>query len=151
MPGTAAAAIIISSRRSCRDGRCQRAPVTTMTRPKENKAREDRIAMEAVVDAYNESERAMGWYCYLEGKIKPPFAAKCVVRRSISPLKVDQVVTVLGMAPEAECETEMFVLIEYNDDTLAVPIAQLDPASPDPETQEAFADWHYWLARGYEF
>ena len=81
-----------------------------MKRPKENKAREDRIAMEAVVDAYNESERAMGWHYYLEGKIKPPFAAKCVVRRSISPLKVDQVVTVLGMAPEADCETEMFVL-----------------------------------------
>jgi len=44
-----------------------------MTRPKENAAREHRIEMEAVVDAYGEMERAVGWYYYLEGKIKPPF------------------------------------------------------------------------------
>ena len=29
---------------------------------KEDEAREHRIAMEAVVDAYDEIERAMGWY-----------------------------------------------------------------------------------------
>lgn len=107
--------------------------------------------MEAVVDAYNESERAMGWYYYLEGKMKTPFAAKCATRRACSPLKAGQLVSVLGMAPEEECEAEMFVLVDYNDDELAVPLAQLVPASPDPETQEAIADWHYWLARGYEF
>jgi len=37
-----------------------------MARVKENKTRERRIEMEVVVDAYNESERAMGWYYYLE-------------------------------------------------------------------------------------
>lgn len=63
--------------------------------------------MEAVVDAYNETERAMGWYYYLEGKIEPPFNAKCTARRVISPLKVCQVVSVLGMAPEEECESEI--------------------------------------------
>ena len=30
-----------------------------------NEARERRITMEAVVDAYNEEERAIGWYYYL--------------------------------------------------------------------------------------
>src|SRR5258708_35782207 len=35
--------------------------------------REQRIAMEAVVDAYGSSERAMGWYYYLDGKMKVPF------------------------------------------------------------------------------
>ena len=33
-----------------------------MARLKENKAREHRIEMEVVVDAYNAEERAMGWY-----------------------------------------------------------------------------------------
>lgn len=37
-----------------------------VTRVKQDKAREHRIAMEAVVDAYHETERAMGWYYYLE-------------------------------------------------------------------------------------
>ena len=122
-----------------------------MASPKESKSREHRIAMEAVVDAYNETERAMGWYYYLEGKIKPPFNAKCTVRRAISPLKIGQVVSVFGMAPEEECESEMFVMIELNEEKLAVPLAQLDASSQDTETQEAIADWHYWLARGYEF
>ena len=122
-----------------------------MARIKEDKTREYRIEMEVVVDAYNDSERAMGWYCYLENKIKPPFSAKCTQRRAISPLKIGQVVLVLGMAPDDECEAEMFVMIEYNEDELAVPLAQLDASSPDQQTQEAIADWHYWLGRGYEF
>ena len=29
-----------------------------------NKIREERIEMEVVVDAYDESERTMGWYYY---------------------------------------------------------------------------------------
>jgi len=35
-----------------------------------DEAREQRIVMEAVVDAYDSSERAMGWYYYLDGKMK---------------------------------------------------------------------------------
>lgn len=118
---------------------------------KENKSREHRITMDVVVDAYNEIERALGWYYYLERKIKPPFKAKCTARRASSPLKVGQAVSVLGMAPEKECETEMFVMIKYNEEELAVPLAQLDSFSQNAGTQEAIADWHYWLARGYEF
>ena len=43
-----------------------------MARVKENKTRERRIEMEVVVDAYNESERAMGWYYYLRREAKVP-------------------------------------------------------------------------------
>src|SRR5690242_8404623 len=80
-------------------------------RVKQDPVREQRIAMEAVVDAYDETERAMGWYYYLEGKLKVPFEARCQARRPISPLKVGETVEVLGMAPEDECESEMFVWI----------------------------------------
>ncbi|HEX9900577.1 MAG TPA: calcium-binding protein, partial [Candidatus Methylomirabilis sp.] len=66
---------------------------------KENKARERRIAMEAVVDAYDEAERAMGWYYYLEGRLKVPFRARCNAKRPVSPLRVGEEVKVLGMAP----------------------------------------------------
>ena len=44
-----------------------------MTRVKENKARERRVEIEVVVDAYNASERAMGWSYYLEERLKVPF------------------------------------------------------------------------------
>jgi Calcium binding len=84
-----------------------------MARMKENKARERRIEMEVVVDAYDESERAMGWYYYLEGKLKFPFKARRKSKRAVSLLRTGEEVTVLGMAPEEDCESEMFVRLKW--------------------------------------
>ena len=108
--------------------------------------REQRIAMEAIVDAYGSGERAMSWYYYLDG----PFKARCRFVRSISILKVKEEVKVLGMAPEEECEREMFVWIERAKQRIAVPLAQLRPLSKDQETQEAVVDWLYWVDQGHE-
>ena len=121
------------------------------TRMKQNEAREHRIAMEVVVDAYDDIERAMGWYYYLEGKLALPFRARCIAKRAISPLKIGEEVKVLAMAPEEECESEMFVTIDYGGDSLAVPLAQLECLSTNEETAEAVGDWHYWVAQGYQF
>ena len=118
---------------------------------KVNKIREERIEMEAVVDAYDESERAMGWYYYLEGKIVFPFQAKCIRVRDVSPLKKGEVVNVIGMAKEEECESDMFVRIEWDKRKFAVPLSQLQGISIDEDTKEAIEDWHYWVAMGYEF
>ena len=106
--------------------------------------------MEAVVDAFDSSERAMGWYYYLDGKMKVPFTARCRFARPTSVLKVKEVVEVLGMAPEEECESEMFVWIVRDAGRIAVPLAQLRPLSKDRDTQEAIGDWLYWVDRGYE-
>lgn len=62
--------------------------------------------MEIIVDAYGPEEQAMGWYYYLEEKLKFPFTAVCSMKRSISPLQIKDEVDVLGMAPEEECEKE---------------------------------------------
>jgi hypothetical protein len=107
--------------------------------------------MQAVVDAYNAEERAMGWYYYLEGKLKFPFKARCKSKRSVSPLRIREIVNVLGMAPEEECESEVCVRIRWRNRKLAVPLSQLEPLGADPETTEAVADWQYWLDRGYKF
>jgi Calcium binding len=112
--------------------------------------REQRITMEAVVDAYDSSERAMGWYYYLHDKMKVPFKARCRFARPISVLKVKEEVEVLGMAPEEECDSEMFVWIRRTGKRMAVPLAQLQPLSKDQETQDAVGDWLYWVDRGYE-
>jgi len=121
-----------------------------MARLKENKARERRIEMEVVVDAYNTEERAMGWYCYLEDSLKFPFKARCNSKREISPLRVGEDVDVIGMAPETECESEMFVRVRWHGSRLAVPLAQLKPRGTDAASREAVGDWHYWVARGYQ-
>ncbi len=123
-----------------------------MSNVKEDKHREHRITYEIVVDAYGPEEQAMGWYYYLENKLIVPFTATCIEKRPISPLGLKDTVQVIGMAPEEECEAEMFVLIEWDDDKLAVPLSQLEPdLSASEETKEAVEDWHYWVAQGYTF
>ena len=122
-----------------------------MTRVKENKARERRIERDIVVDAYNSEERAMGWYYHLEGKLKFPFKARCKSKRAVSPLRIGEEVSVLGMAPEEECESEMFVRVRWRGRSMAMPLSQLESLALEPQTKEAVADWHYWLGRGYEF
>jgi hypothetical protein len=54
------------------------------------------------------------------------------------------------MSPEEECEHEMFVLMRWERDTLAIPLSQLRVIHGDEESERAVEDWHYWVARGYE-
>ena len=118
---------------------------------KEDKKRENRITMEIIVDAYGSKEQAMGWYYYLEETLSFPFLTKCITKRTISPLKIGDEIDVYAMAPENECENEMFVMIPWEKDGLAVPLMQLKVVHGDDDTKEAVSDWHYWVNRGYAF
>ena len=112
-------------------------------------ARERRIARDIVVDAYTENERAMGWYYYLEGALQFPFRARCIGRPAVLPLRPGDEVEVVGMAPEEECQREMFVLIPWERRRLAVPLAQLVAVKANRKTVQAIGDWHYWTTKGY--
>lgn len=122
-----------------------------MGKIKENKIREKRIYDEIIVDCYDESERAMGWYYYLEGKINFPFKAKCIIAKRISPLKKGEEVEVTGMLPEEYCEKEMFVEIKFAGRKLGVPLSQLEGIKVDKETKGAISDWRYWVDMEYQF
>src|SRR6516225_4362151 len=103
--------------------------------PSRDEIREKRIDMEIVVDAYNEEERAMGWYSYLEDKLHFPFLTRCVQKRPISPLRVGDEVKVVGMAPEEECGKEMFVETPWEHARmLAIPLTQLKLVHGDEDT-----------------
>ena len=116
-----------------------------------NQESEERITMEIIVDAYGPEEQAMGWYYYLKDTIEFPFSAVCCERRSISPLKIDDKIVVVGMADEVECEKEMFVAILWGNNDLAVPLSQITLTSSVSEsTKEAVDDWHYWVKMGYQ-
>jgi len=119
-----------------------------MAKSKEDPVREERIENEVVVDAYAPEERAMGWYYYLEGKIRFPFKAKCIVAKAVSPLLKGETIEVQGMAPEEAC---ILVLIKWQGRTMAVPLFQLQAIKGNKATGEAIADWHYWVAQGYRF
>jgi hypothetical protein len=121
------------------------------SKPKRDEEREERIAMEIIVDAYGPEEQAMGWYYYMVEQLQFPFTATCVAKREISPLQVKDEVEVIGMPSPNECEHDMFVTIRWDRrGALAVPLSQLKPiAHTDEQTQQAISDWHYWLEMGY--
>ncbi len=107
--------------------------------------------MEIVVDAYDENERALGWYYHLEERLQFPFKARCISQREVSPLEPGEEVEVVGMPSYDECECEMFVAIQWGKRTLAIPLAQLEGVEVEKQTKEAIEDWRYWIEQGYEF
>ncbi len=124
---------------------------TVPSRPAKSKARRERILIESIGDAYGPEEQAMGWYYYLEDKLDFPFRAKCIAERVISPLREGDKVEVTGMAPESDCQQEMFVTLQWEGRTLGVPLSQLKGIAVEPDTKQAIDDWHYWVQQGYEF
>ena len=119
-----------------------------MKKPHRDRIREDRIENEAIVDARPE-EQAMGWYYYLESKIGFPFPAKCTAADVVSPLRKGETVDVVRMAPEDNCEHDMFALIRWQGRKMAVPLSQLAAIDADESTAEAIGDWHYRVAQGH--
>ncbi len=93
----------------------------------------------------------MGWYYYLEGKLRFPFTASCIKRRATSPFKIGESLTVTGLAPEDDCMSEIIVITEYHGRALGIPLAQLRPHKVHAATKEAIEDWHYWVAMGYRY
>lgn len=123
-----------------------------MNPPKEEPAREERITMEIVVDAYGPEERAMGWYYYLNDELSFPFPAVCTQLLATSILQEGDRVSVTGMPSTDVCQSDMFVNIDWQGRVLAVPLAQLKPTDEADEfTHQVVEDWHYWLARGHAF
>ena len=126
-----------------------------MKKVAKNDIREERLYNEIIVDAYNEEERVLGWYYYLEDKIVFPFEAKVIKNMKISPLQKSETVTAIGMVKVEECLNSMYVEIEWNRRKFGVPLEQLYPVNIteefDEDTVEAIEDWHYWKERGYCF
>lgn len=121
-----------------------------MSNTEYDKLREKRIVAEILVDAYNEEEQLMGWYRYLENKLHFPFKAMWLTRGSTSE---DEEVEVLEMSPENDCQEEMLVEVVYKEgklkDVFSVPLSHIEVIEVDEATQEALADWLYWVDRGY--
>ncbi len=122
-----------------------------MKKAKKDPLREDRIHNEAIVDAYGSEEKAMSWYCYLEGKMRFPFQARCIASKATSPLRKEETVEVRRMASEDTCSNDMLVLIRWQGRKMAVPLSQLAAVDAEESTAEAIGDWHYWVAQGYLF
>lgn len=116
-----------------------------------DQAMEDRIDFEIVVDAYNSDEAAMGWYYYLQNHMHFPFQVKASNLRGTSILKPGEIATVVSMADEDECMSEIFVMVEFGEYCFDAPLEQLQPVNASEQTQISIQTWHYWCARGYNY
>jgi len=121
-----------------------------MTRIERDEEREQRIRNRATVDAYTPEEQVMGWYCYLEDKIRFRFNARCTEEKTVSPLQEGETVRVLEMVPANDVSGGMFVTVEWSGREMGVPLEQLEPVDVDSDSEEAIRDWHYWKARGHQ-
>jgi len=110
--------------------------------------RDERIRNEIIVDAYTADEMAISWCYHLEREISFPFQARCIEERTISPLREDEEVPVVGMTDEVVSSREMFVLVEWMDREFGVPLSQLEVLDADSDTRKAVDDWHYWNGDG---
>jgi hypothetical protein len=122
-----------------------------MSRIPRDEEREKRIDFDVVVDAYDDVERAMGWFYYLAEQCDFPFKARCIAERSISPLLVDEEVEVISEASAKECERELFVEVQWKDRQMAVPLSQLSIVESSNTSKQIVEDWQCWVLRGYEF
>ena len=117
--------------------------------------REHRIKTEIIVDAEDIKDKAMGWYNYLDDNLNVPFMAKLKKESSKTSVVEEKKIEVIGMAPDDECLKDMYVEVVYphgqDEDLFTVKLADLVAIDTDAVTKEAIADWHYWLARGYNF
>jgi len=110
--------------------------------------RDERIRREILTDAYTADEQAISWCYYLERELAFPFQARCIEERTISPLREDEEVPVVGMTDEVVSSREMFVLVEWMDREFGVPLSQLEVLDVDSETRNAVDDWQYWNGDG---
>ncbi|WP_049998803.1 calcium-binding protein [Halococcus sediminicola] len=109
--------------------------------------RDERIEMEIIVDTYGAEEQAMGWNAYLDDTLEFPFEARCRTEREESPLEEGEPVRVVGMPTTDSTLSQQFVTIEWKNRELGVPLKQLEPVDASNTTEQAVADWHYWLKR----
>lgn len=118
-----------------------------MTRTETDEKREERIKMEIIVDAYTQEEQAMGWKIHLEETMDVPFEARCIEEREVSPLADGETVRVVGIPSTEPSLRQQFVTVEWTRSELGVHLSQLEPVNASDDTEQAVADWHYWLDR----
>ncbi|MCK5810911.1 MAG: calcium-binding protein [Cocleimonas sp.] len=116
-----------------------------------NEEIEKRIDYDIVVDAYNEEERAMGWYYYIADNCNFPFQAKCREKQGASPLSLGEKVEVIDIASGEDCENRILVEIKWKDCEFSVPLEQLEAIDVDDDTLLVLGDWAYWCEMGYGY
>ncbi len=122
-----------------------------------DEAREERIEKEILIDAHSRKERAKGWHLYIEDEMEAcesPLKTRCHAVSQNSPLKEGDEVKIVNLASLEKCHAANTILVKValEGNKVVVPLSQLMPLDDvDEAMQQAIADWHYFVGRGYRF
>ena len=111
-----------------------RAPQSAKNRP--TKAQLEALVEEAIVDAYEESEQATGFYTMIEDNLALPFTTQ-VFDVEVTVVKVD--------LTERD---DIVAICERGKDRQSIPILDLPLPTPPPGGWEWIEAYRYW-ARGW--
>jgi hypothetical protein len=105
--------------------------------PRLSKQRLEKLMEEAIVDAYNESEQAVGIFRMMEDNLKVPFDTE-VLGVSVTVEKVDMT-----------SDDQIVAICARSGQKQEIPIVSLPLPSPPPEGWEWIAAYRFWK-RGFE-
>ncbi|MEM6822733.1 MAG: calcium-binding protein [Verrucomicrobiota bacterium] len=111
-----------------------------------NQAFENIITYDVIVDCYNETEQAMGWYYYLQDHLLFPFEA-CIIDDPDLPFSGAKV-TVIALASEEACSNGIYIIAKNKSDCKM--ILQLEHIRSDElekDTPNPISLWKYWIAQ----
>lgn len=115
-----------------------------------DKERDERIALEIIVDCYDSDEQFTGWHSYLEEVLKFPFEGIW----KTSAKGNGKNVSVVGVSGYDDCYAakDMLVEIEFDGEIISEPLNEIfEIRSDDEKTIEAVGDWLYWTRYGNSF
>jgi hypothetical protein len=107
------------------------------SQPKLSRQRLEELVEEAIIDAYNESEQASGFFTMMEDNLRLPFETE-VLGISVTVERVD-----------ITNDDHIVAVCVRSGKKQEVPILSLPLPSPPPEGWEWIAAYRYWR-RGFE-
>jgi hypothetical protein len=118
-------------------GRTPKQKNSSANLPRLSKQQLEELVEEAIVDAYNESEQASGFFAMIEDNLKLPFQTE-VLGVSVTVKKVDMT-----------DDDRIVAVCTRSGKKQEIPILSLPFPSPPPEGWEWIAAYRYWR-RGFE-
>jgi hypothetical protein len=103
-----------------------------------DEARLEALLEEATAHCYDEEDEFWGVFSALVGRVSCPFQAQVG----------GEAVSLIGMdGPTSNLQVGVMARIEKGGVEEIVPLAQVEPVGPDPESAEWLAMYRLWLSR----
>ena len=111
---------------------------------KKDKERQERIELEIIVDACDESEVQMGWVIQMVERTDYPFFAEAPIKKRGQEATYHRVEVVeLGDVENYE-GGDFSVGVDWHGTIISVPMLQLKNIEAAEETKNSIEDWQYW-------